>query len=72
MNPIEKAQFVLMKKGGFIPIDGRPTPKDFQRYRDLYKKKLLKFFIQVVTALVDAASPRKVKEMEVATAAIVA
>lgn len=61
-----------MKKGGFIPIYGKPTPNDFQRYRDLYKKKLPEFFIQAVTALVDAASPRKVKEMEVATAATVA
>ena len=56
---MEKAQLVLMKKGGLLPPKGSPGAQDLQRYRNLYKQALPDFFIKAISSLVDAASPKK-------------
>ena len=58
---MEKALFILLKKGGFCSGDDKATQEDVQRYKDMYKKPLPGGFVDMVTALVDAGVPTNIK-----------
>jgi hypothetical protein len=61
---MEKAQLVLLKKGGFLLEEASPQVVDLQRYRKMYSKTLPPNFIDEVTALVEKDAGGKCRPAE--------
>jgi hypothetical protein len=64
MTTMDKAQLVLMKKGGLVLDEASPQAADLQRYRTLYSKPLTPEFIGAVSALVEKNVGGKIKPAE--------
>jgi hypothetical protein len=63
-STMEKAQLVLLKKGGFLLEEASPQAADLQWYRKMYSKTLPPNFINAVTALVEKDAGGKYRPVE--------